>query len=87
MVKHVDFPSGGQLIDSIETDLNHKEQNRFIAMLKEFEEVFDDKPGRTPNGEHAIDTGEAVPCKSRPRRIPPQWEEEINAQLNELLEQ
>ena len=87
MVKRVDGPSGGQSIGATETDLNPKEQNRFIAMLKEFEGLFDDKPGRTPNCEHAIDTGEAVPCKSRPRRMPSRWEEEINAQLNELLEQ
>ncbi|KAI6661458.1 Retrovirus-related Pol polyprotein from transposon 17.6 [Oopsacas minuta] len=37
--------------------------------------------------EHAIDTGKAVLTRSRPRRVPPKWKEEINSQLDEMLDQ
>ena len=35
--------------------------------------------------QHAIITEEALPQKSRPRRVPPKWEEEISRQLEEML--
>lgn len=31
--------------------------------------------------------GSAAPARSRPHRIPPRWEDEINAQLDEMLEE
>ena len=74
-------------MDGHKTDLKPKQRGIFVDMLKEFEGLFNDKPGRTPGCEHVIDTGSAAPRKSRPRRMPPRWEEEINSQLNELLEQ
>ena len=87
VIKRIDNHSLRQLIDGHQTDLNPKQHDTFVMMLKEFEGLFNDKPGRTTKCEHAIDTGNAAPCKSRPRRMPPHWEEEINTQLNELLEQ
>ena len=70
-----------------ETDLTNEQQPRFMELLKEFEALFSDNPGRTTMCEHSIDTGDATPRKSRPRRLPPQWEEEVNSQLDELLNQ
>ncbi|KAI6650043.1 Transposon Ty3-G Gag-Pol polyprotein [Oopsacas minuta] len=42
-------------------------------------------PGRTTLCEHVIETKDAAPSRTRCRRLPPQWEDEINAQLEELL--
>ena len=39
------------------------------------------------NVNNRIDTGNAAPVRSRAARIPPRWEEEINRQLDEMLEQ
>ena len=37
--------------------------------------------------EHAIETKDAAPSRTRRRRLPPQWEDEVNSQLEELLSQ
>ena len=63
------------------------QQNRLSKLLGEFSTLFNDRPGRTPGCEHAIDTGRAAPARSRPNRIPPRWEQEINTQLDEMLAQ
>ena len=57
------------------------------GMIKEYEPVFDEKTGLIGKCERAISTGDAPPVKNRPRPLPPRWEEEINRQLDELLEQ
>ena len=67
--------------------LTEEERKRIRCLLEEYSTVFSERPGRTDECEHAIDTGNAVPAKSRPRRLPPKWEEEINQQLDELLDQ
>ena len=87
MVRRIDDDSLKLLMDGHKTDLKPKQRGMFVDMLREFEGLFNDKPGRTPGCEHVIDTGSAAPRKSRPRRMPPRWEEEITTQLNELLEQ
>ena len=56
-------------------------------LVGEYDSIFDERPGRTNVCQHAIDTGDSQPVKNRPRRLPPRWEEEINRQLDELLEQ
>ena len=63
------------------------QQAKLSELLEEFETLFSDKPGRGPGCEHAINIGCAVPARSRPNRIPPRWEEEINTQLDEMLGQ
>ncbi|KAI6651366.1 Retrovirus-related Pol polyprotein [Oopsacas minuta] len=68
------------------TDLTTNQHDKFADLLKEFEAISNDKPGRTSMCEHAIDTGKAVPTRSKPRRVPPR-EEEINSQLDEMLDQ
>ena len=62
------------------------ERRRVNDLLEEYAAVFSEMPGRTDRCEHAVDTGNAVPSKNRPRRLPPRWEEEINQQLDELLD-
>ena len=86
-VKQIQECSDKQPLDEIKTDLSDDQHSKLMELLKEFESLFNDKPGRTTLCEHTIDTGEADPLKSRIRRLPPQWEEEINVQLDELLKQ
>ena len=86
-VKQIDRYSEDQLLNGPKTDLSNEQQTEFVKLLKEFKTLFNENPGRTTLCEHAIDTGEASPRKSRPRPLPPQWEEEINLQLDELLTQ
>ena len=86
-MKQIDRCTDEQHIESTRTDLNCEQQTKFIALLEEFEALFNDNPGRTTLCEHAIYTGEATPRKARPIRLPPQWEEEINSHLDELLNQ
>ena len=45
------------------------------------------RPGRTKVNEceHAIITGDVQPVKNRPRRVPPQWKENIELQVEEML--
>ena len=67
--------------------LTLSQQRKINHLTEEYEFTFDEKPGKTEMCELAIITGDALPIKSRPRRLPPKWEEEINQQLDELLNQ
>ena len=68
-------------------NLTTGQQAKLSELIEEFGALFSDKPGRAPGYEHAINTGSAAPARSRPHRIPPRWENEINTQLDEMLEQ
>ena len=70
-----------------DTNLTTIQQAKLSELLDEFGALFSDKPGRGPGCEHAINTGNVVPARSRPNRIPPRWKDEINAQLNVMFEQ
>ena len=58
-VWQVDSYNEDKLLHCTKTDLTNEQQPRFIDLLKEFEALFNDNPGRTTLCEHAIDTGEA----------------------------
>lgn len=74
----------------INPELPHSDQSAIQQMLEEFTHVFAQnprRPGRTKveGCEHAILTGDARPIKHRPRRVPPQWRENIQEQVEEML--
>ena len=73
----------------VNTELPDSEYNRLDIVTQRFEHVFardGKKPPRTKlHTQHAIITDDALPQRSRPRRVPPKWEEEINRQLEEML--
>ena len=65
-------------------DFNEKE---VVEQLKaEYPEVFSDLPGRTTACELRIDTGEAVPRRSHPYRVPNRLKEGVRAEVNKLVE-
>ena len=73
--------------DVINPKLTWNQRRRMTGLLNEYKATFDEKPGKTDFCDHRIDTGGAIPMKSRPRRLPPRWEGEINQQLDGLLSQ
>ena len=76
-----------QFREVINPRLSPRQGQSVRDLVNEHESVFDERPGRTETCEHQIFVGDAPPIKNRPRRLPPRWEEEINAQLDELLAQ
>ena len=46
-----------ELVGAQDTDLTRDQRVEFATLLKEFDAVFNDKPGRTAECEHRIDTG------------------------------
>ena len=71
--------SKDERVEGTQTDLNSDQQTKFVSMLKEFEPLFNDRPGRTTLCELAIETKDAAPSRTRRRRLPPQWEDEVNS--------
>ena len=75
----------------VNPELPEVERKQLEELAKQFGHAFAQnykKPSRTTSiAQHAIITGDAQPQKSRPRRVPPRWEEEINKQLTEMLQQ
>ena len=67
--------------------LTPNQWGKLTWLVGEYDSIFDERPGRTNVCQHAIDTGDSQPVKNRPRRLPHRWEEVINRQLDELLEQ
>ena len=70
-------------------DLLETEQSGLNELIREFAGVFardHRRPARCKlNEHHSILTGDSPPQKSRPRRVPPNWESEISRQLCEML--
>ena len=68
---------------------NLKESDRFELSELEYDKVFSRnhiRPSRCKLMEfHTIRTGDALPQKVLPRRIPPHWQPETSRQLEEML--
>ena len=80
---------GGDRSPLINPKLSYQNYERLKSLAEQFNIAFarnHRKPSRiTLPTQHAIITEEALSQKSRPRRVPPQWEEEISRQLEEML--
>ena len=61
------------------------QQKQLDGVLKSFPDVLSDKPGRTEVVKMSILTGEAIPIKSHPYRVPPRWRQEVKSQIDQLL--
>ena len=63
------------------------EEEEVVQGLKqEFPEVFSDSPGRATVGQFEIKTGDAVPRRSHPYRVPDKLKEGVRAEVNKLVE-
>ena len=56
------------------------------GLKEEFPEVFSDLPGKALVGQFKIDTGDAVPRRSHPYRVPDRLKEGVRAEVNKLVE-
>ena len=87
--EEVGSPRGRKHPNLINQKLSREEHSKLEKITEKFHHGFalnHKKPLRTKlSTYHAIVTGDALPQKSRPRRVPPRWEEEINRQLEDML--
>ena len=70
-------------------ELEARQKERVAALIEQYQNVFSrnrKRPTRTKlDVSHAIITSDSPPQSTRPRRVPPSWEKEINLQLKEMM--
>ena len=73
----------------VNPELPDHQYGTLARLTDQFDTAFTKNPKRpsrtTLPAQHAIITEDALPQRSRPRRVPPKWEDEINRQLEEML--
>ena len=69
----------------INCDLDQADKNSVLAVLSEFEDVFEETLGHTNVATHTIDTGNSTPIKQRPRRLPYAYRDEADKQIKDML--
>ena len=79
------------VIDSVQfgEKLSPSELLEAQNLVKKYEQLFTDnskKPKQTHLVNHQIITNDALPVKSKYRRIPVAWEKEVNSQVQEMLD-
>ena len=75
-----------QKIDAcLDTDLSNTEKQQVKQVLGEFEELFSDTIGQTNIAHHKIDTGDNPPIRQRARRMPCEFREESNKQIEDMF--
>ena len=57
-----------------------------LVLLLSFPDVFNDGLGHTLVSSNSINTGDSLPVKQHPRRLPYHYRGEIHKQVNEMLE-
>ena len=84
-----DVPVWNETLDeqpTIGEQLNEQQQKELWKMLKEFNDVLQNEPGRTALAEHHIDTGTATPIRLPPYRLSHAYRESVQKELGEMLE-
>ena len=69
----------------ISDELAKLQKEEVRVLLNEFSDVFSGKPNLTHVATHRIDTGEALPIRSSPYKIPQKLEEEVNKEIEKML--
>ena len=91
-VCRIDQPNGNDSILSDITygeDLNESEREECKRLVHKYRDLFSDntkKPKQTHLVNHRIITNDALPVKQKVRRIPAAWEDEIDKQITEMLD-
>ena len=60
---------------------------QFEDIVTQYQELFSSLPGHTNTIKHHIPTGDATPIRVPPRRIPQNYRQEVERQINEMLRQ
>ncbi|KYO49191.1 hypothetical protein Y1Q_0005003 [Alligator mississippiensis] len=66
--------------------LPSQDKDKLLTVLKDYEIVFSNKPGKTNLAVHTIDTGSCHPIRSRPYTVNVKVMEEIKRELAEMRE-
>ena len=66
--------------------LSEKQKEEMELLLEEFNDVLQDKPGRTDMAEHSIETGTETPVRQLPYRIPYAQREEMMKEVQRMEE-
>ena len=78
------------LIESLSQKLSDQQRAKFKRLLVQFQDIFvgpDGQLGLTHLTKHCIDTGNHVPIKQRPRRLPIAQREIVQKELDKMEEQ
>ena len=67
--------------------LTATEKAQLMELLKEFDDVFQNRPGLTSMAEHRISTGDSPPIRLPPYRIPHAYRNAIRDEINQMLEE
>ena len=73
---------------SIGANLDTVQGEAIISLLHSYSQVFAENPNKPQLNNilsHRITTNESLPIKQKPRRIPHAWEQEIDQQVTEIL--
>ena len=76
-----------QLEDSLSPDLSTGARQAILETLLQFADVFDESLGHTNVIQHTIDTGNSVPIRQYPRRLPYAFRAETRTQVQDMLKQ
>ena len=73
----------------ISKELDGSALEEILQLCQSFSDRFAEnpkRPERTLEDKHYINTGDSRPVKSRPRKFPPNWEQEIERQVSDMIE-
>ena len=70
----------------ISDELTTSQKEKVRDLLNEFSDVFSGSPNLTHVATHRIDTGEALPIRSSPYKVPQKLEEEVNKEIGKMLQ-
>ncbi len=76
-------------LSNLEPKVSHLEpsqQNELVALLKEFEYLFGDEPGKTDLTCHDVDVGQARPTKQQPYRLNPHKLKLVRKEIKYMLD-
>ena len=76
-----------QVEKAISPHLNERDKRKLNALLDEFTDVFNDQITECTITKHKINTGDAMPIKQRPRRLPYAHREEAERQIKQMLDE
>ena len=71
------------------TDLSPEQRQQLVSLITKYEGIFASnpkKPSLVKNMKHRIITDDALPVNKKPHRIPHAWNDEVDKQIKEMLD-
>ena len=70
----------------INPELNQEQQRQLLELVKEFREIFTDRPGTSVTSEHSISLTSSDPVKQRPYSVPFVLKDKVKDEINTMLD-